>query len=132
MLQANANAPSNCNMSLEKLLERNEKEKKHKYTSRVINTEKSSFVPLVYSTAGAVAPECDKHHKRVAEVIAIKRRESYSHILNYIRTKVRFALLKSVLIAVRGIRGKEKQGIIPVSDIPFGLIPTETSYECDC
>ncbi len=128
-----ANAPSNSNMTMEKLFDRNENEKKSKYSSRVINTEKCSFVPLVYSTAGAVAPECDKHHKRVAEVMATKRRERYADVLNFIRTKIRFALLKSVLIAVRGVRGKAKvETSTPIYDIPFGLIPTEHSYESPC
>ncbi len=118
-------AKSNCAIPLEQLLKRNENEKKRKYSSRVINTEKSSFVPLVFSTAGSVAPECEKHHKRLAELLSNRRNEKYADIINFIRTKVRFALLKSVLMAVRGIRGKNVHKYTPIADIPFGLIPSE-------
>ena len=124
-----AGAKSNSDIPLEKLLSRNENEKRRKYSSRVINTEKSSFVPLVYSTAGSTGQECQRHHKRLAERISIKRRELYSHVINHIRTRIRFALLKSVLIAIRGIRGKETRGTIPLSFIPFNLIPEEKTYE---
>ena len=123
-------AKSNAGKSLDKLLNVNEKEKQTKYSSRVINTEKSSFVPLVFSTGGSSAPQCQRHHRRVAELISNKRSEQYSHIMSYIRTRVRFALLKSVLMAVRGIRGKPSQRSTPVSHVPFNLIPTEDIYEC--
>ena len=127
-----ANAPSNRSLSFDKLYAKNENEKKTKYLSRVINTEKSSFIPLVFSTAGGTAPECDRFHKRVAELIAHKRKENYSHVISYVRTKVRFALLKSVLIAIHGIRGRnyKNRTSYPISDISFGLIPTEETYEC--
>ena len=123
-------AKSNSTVPLEQLLKRNENEKKRKYSSRVINTEKSSFVPLVYSTAGSVAPECEKHHKRLAEMISNRRKEKYADIINFVRTKVRFALLKSVLMAVQGIRGRNTNKYTPIADIPFGLIPCEQTYEC--
>lgn len=125
-----SNASSNRGKPIDQLLKQNEKEKKQKYGSRVINTEKSSFVPLVYSTAGCVAIECEKHHKRVAELISLRRKEKYADTINFITTKLRFPLLKSVLIAVRGIRGKNIQKYTPISDIPFGLIPSDKIYEC--
>ena len=125
------NAPSNISLPLDKLLIRNEKEKKLKYNSRVINTEKSTFVPLVFTTGGVAGPECDRFHKRIANIIAEKRRERLGDVMNYIRTKVRFSLLKSVIIAIHGIRGQTKQQpATPASDIAFGLIPTMDSYEC--
>ncbi len=126
-----ANAPSNQTVPLEKLLTRHEKEKKDKYLSRVINTEKSSFIPLVFSTSGGMAPECEIFHKKLAEKIAFHRRERYSDVMAYIRTRVRFSLLKSVLVSIHGIRGKQR--IIPttpLSCIDFGLIPQEAEYEC--
>ena len=44
------NAPSNLNVPLDKLYKRNEEEKKTKYNSRIINTERASFILLVFST----------------------------------------------------------------------------------
>ncbi|CAH3143545.1 unnamed protein product [Porites lobata] len=65
-----------------------------------------TFTASVMSTSGGVGIEADRHHKRIASLIAEKRRESYADVLNYIGTKLRFCLLRSVLIAIRGVRGK--------------------------
>ena len=43
----------------------------------------------------------------LAQLIAKKRNEEYYQVINYIRTRIRFSLLRSVLVAVRGERGKE-------------------------
>ena len=72
------NAPSNMSLPGDKLLLKNEAEKKTKYASRVINTERASFIPLVFTTSATTAPECDRFHKRVAELISNKRKEQYS------------------------------------------------------
>ena len=41
-------------------------------------------------------------NKRLAEKIAEKRKEPYASVKMYIRTKLRFALLRSTLAAIRG------------------------------
>ena len=67
--------------------------------------------------------EAEKFHKRLAQLIATKRNEEYSHVANYVRTRLRFCLLKSVLVSLRGVRGKfRKEGITPVSNLSFNLI----------
>ena len=91
------NALSNLPTPVDKLLLRNEAEKKSKYASRVINTERASFIPLVFTTSATTAPECNKFHKRIAELIANKRKEQYSKVLSYIRTRISFTMLKSIL-----------------------------------
>jgi len=53
-----------------------EKNKKDKYNHRVIDIDKSSFNPLVF-TSGGMAPESNRVNKRLAEKIAEKRREPY-------------------------------------------------------
>ena len=126
------NAPSNLKIPLDKLLLKNEKEKKSKYNSRVINTERASFIPLVFTTAATTATECNKFHKRLAELISIKRKENYGHVINYIRTKVSFAMLKSILVSIHGVRGKnekEQKSMKNIADVSFGLIPSEDIYE---
>ena len=74
----------------------------------MIDIEKSSFNPLVFTTTGGMAPECNRVNKRLAEKIpaAEKHREPYASVITYIRTKLRFALLRSTLAAIRGFRGK--------------------------
>ncbi len=75
------------------------------YNDRILQIEKSSFVPLVYTTTGGMGPQCEAVHKRLAERIAEKRNEKYSHVMNHIRTRLRFALLKTVVTSMRGFRG---------------------------
>ena len=71
--------------------------------------------------------------QRLAELISSKRKEKYSHVLNYIRTRISFSMLKSVLVSIHGVRekqGRHVHGTKNVSEVAFGLIPTEESYEC--
>ena len=48
---------------------------KDKYNQRVIDIEESSFNPLVFTTTGGIAPECNRVNNRLAEKIAEKCRE---------------------------------------------------------
>ena len=67
--------------------------------------------------------EAERFHKRIAELIALKRHETYSSVINYIRTRLRFCLLKSVLTSLRGVRGKSThEKVSPVPSVSFGLI----------
>ena len=61
-------------------------------------------------------------------LMAEKKNESYADVINYIRTRLRFSMLKSVLVAIRGVRGKYKKPA-PISTLSFNLIDTEYS-EC--
>jgi len=45
-------------------------------------------------------------NKRLAEKIAKKLREPYASVMTYIRTMLRFALLRSTLTAMRGFQDK--------------------------
>ena len=76
-----------------------------KYKDRIVQAEKGSFCPLLFSTSGGVGPLCDNLHKRLASIIAHKRKEKY-HVICFKRTRLRFALLKCVLMGLRGIWGK--------------------------
>jgi len=74
------------------------KKKNVKYKQRVIDIEKFSFNLLVFTTIGRIAPECIRVNKRLAE----KHREPYAPSMSYIKTKLRFALLRSTLAAIQG------------------------------
>ena len=116
-------APSNVGKALDVLLLDNEKEKMVKYNDRVLQVEKSSFVPLVFSTSGAMSIQCQRLHKQLASLIARKKGEKYSIVMGHIRTRLRFSLLRSTLIAIRGFRGGRKEAIVdPVTEIDFGLV----------
>ena len=91
-------------------------------------------MPLIsqkpFSTSGGVGPLCDTLHKRLASIIAHKRKEKYGDVIRFIRTRLRFASLKCVLMGLRGIGGKNTgQNEEQLADISFGLIPQIPFYE---
>ncbi len=124
------NAPSYMATPMPKLYERHEQEKMKKYSSRAITVERASFTPLVYTTFGGWGPQAQRYHKRLASLIASKRNEEYHYVINHIRLKVRFSLLRSVLIAVRGERGKRSPQAQPFSSTAFNMVPEAMQYEC--
>ena len=124
------NAPSYLQTPLSSLYKNHENEKMRKYNSRVITVEKGTFTPLVYSTFGGCGPQAKRYHKRLAELISRRRNEEYRHVVNHIRIKVRSSLLRSVLIALRGERGKRPASTQPFSCTSFNMIPEAMNYEC--
>ena len=116
------NCQSYSNMDIEKAYVHHQNIKKHNYKERVLNVEHGSFTPVIFTTTGGVGPEANKHHKRIAQLMAIKKKGEYSQIISYIRTRLRFNLLKSILVAVRGERGRRTRAG-PISAIEFGQIP---------
>ena len=73
------------------------------------------------STSGGWGKEARRHHQRIATLIALKRNEEYADVMNYIRTRLRFSVLKSILTAVRGVREKSREAA-PISSVSFNLI----------
>ena len=121
------NCLSNSDKTLKEIYERNEKEKKDFYESRVIHVERGNFTPLVFSTSGGMAPGCQRFFKRVATMIAEKKGQKYQHVVTYVRTRLRFAMLKSTLIAIRGYRGRVINKEVPLDELNFNTIPTPMS-----
>jgi hypothetical protein len=109
------------NKSIDDVYLLHENQKKNQYNERVIQIEKGSFTPIVGSTCGGWGIEANRHHKRITTLIAEKRNESYADVISYIRTRLRFSVLDSVLTAVRGVRGKTRPGA-PISSIDFNLV----------
>ena len=123
------NSPSYRNKKIEQVYIQQEQEKKRIYNQRVLQVEKASFIPLVFSTSGGMGPECTRYHKQLAELISHKTNEDYPKVMNHIRTRFRFTLLKSTLIAIRGVRGNLRKPNRIISDLSFNLIPDRPSYE---
>ena len=78
--------------------------KKRAYNDRIINVEHGTFTPLVFSTSGGESPECLKYHQRLAVLLSNRRGENYSQTITYVRRRVRFCILRTTLIALRGFR----------------------------
>ena len=105
---------------------KHEDEKKRTYNQRILEVEKASFVPLVFSTSGGMGKEAETFHKRLAVLLSNKRGILYSEAMTFIRRQLRFCILRTVLMSVRGYRGKEIRTDNRNSDI--NLIPTEQEY----
>ena len=124
------NSPSYLSKTSEQLYKTHEREKMRKYNSRVLQVEKGSFTPLIYTTFGGWGPQATRYHKRLAEKISAKRKEDYSDVLGYMRKRIRFSLLRSALVAIRGERGKRSGFAKPIAATSFNLIPETLQYEC--
>jgi hypothetical protein len=123
------NAPSYRSSNLSALYRKHELEKMRKYNSRVITVERGSFSPLIYTTFGGMGPQATRYHKRLAEMVAHKRNENYNQVISHMRTRVRFSVLRSTLVAIRGERGKKPPSEKPLSCTSFNLIPNAATYD---
>ena len=113
------NCTSNGDKTLKQIYEEHETEKR-KY-NEVLNVERGNFTHLVFLTTGGMSPECVRFLNRLAELQVIKKTR-YQDVVGHLRTRIRFALLRSSLVAFRGYRGKACKDI-SIPDVYFGLIP---------
>ena len=98
------NAESYADFSPQQIYRKHETEKKRKYAERILQIEQGTFSPLIFTTAGGMAPECQMFHSRLAELIATKKAEEYSKTMNWLRVKISFSLIRSALVCLRGSR----------------------------
>ena len=73
-----------------------------------MDVEHGTFTPLVFSVSGVMAKECSMYHKHIAEKISRKYDERYEKVINIIRCKLSFIILKSALLCVRVSRSYKK------------------------
>ena len=96
-------ANSNRNSTLEKILERQEKEKKKKYLQPCLERRRH-FTPFVATTDGMLGKEAKKFIARLATCLAGKWRSSYSQVMAYIRGRISIAVLRGTSRRIRGSR----------------------------
>ena len=102
-----------------------EGEKKRKYNARVLEVEKGTFTPLVFSTSGGMGVEAHRLVKRLAQRMEVATGQRYSDAVSFIRKRLRFELLKTTVIAMRGDRGSRARTLneIPMGDLDLNLEP---------
>ena len=103
------NADSYRDLTPKEIYKKHENAKKKRYAERVMEIEQRTFTPLVFTTTGAMVDECVKYHSRLAELIAVKKGESYSSAISWIRAKVSFAIVGSAILCLRGSRSRRRQ-----------------------
>ena len=109
----------------QQIYRQHENEKKRMYASRVMEVEQATFTSLVFTTTGGIAPECQVYHKRLAELLSVKKGEDYSTTMSWIRTKILFAILRTSLLCLRRSRSLRRVNLNPKEmdfDIERGLL----------
>ena len=57
--------------------------------------EKATFTPAVFVTSRGMSKECEQFVNRLAHLIARKRKEMYCDVVRHVRTRIRFAMLRT-------------------------------------
>ena len=70
------NCPSYMDTDIKRLYTSHENEKKRFYNERVMEIEKGTFTPIVLSTSGGMGEEAERYHKRIANLIADKKKNN--------------------------------------------------------
>ena len=100
-----------------------EEQKKRANNARILEVERGVFTALVFSTSGGMEEEAKTLFKRVAAKMVNKTGQKYSET---IRKRLRFDLLKTTFIALRGYRCKPSpSSSIEISELDLNveLIP---------
>ena len=103
---------------------RHEQDKKTQYNDRVIEVEKGTFTPVIFSCRGGVSKEASRLLKAIAQKLAEKRNESYSTSISFIRRRISFDLTRTVFnkdmcISFRGDRGSKRD--LAIEELDYGM-----------
>ena len=100
-----------------------ERRKKSAYNARVLEVERGTFTPVVFSTTGGMGLEAQVLFKRIAEKMSRKSGTRYSDTISFIRKRIRFDLLRTTIIALRGHRGKKIGAPDEIETLDINLEP---------
>ncbi len=62
------------------------------------------FTLLVFSTTGSMGKEETTFYKQLADILSRKQEKTYSVVMGWIRCWPSFAILRSVIMCIRGTR----------------------------
>ena len=66
----NVNSGCQDDLTAAKVYTKHEAEKKKNYNQRIMQVEHGTFIPLIFSVNGGIAPEFERYHKHIMERIA--------------------------------------------------------------
>jgi len=99
-------ARSYSHLTQASLMKTAEKAKMREYKERIRDVEHADFNPLVFTTMGAMAPQCQVVVKKLAEKLSLKQGTNLSVVTGWLRVRLSFALLRTSIQCVRGTRQK--------------------------
>ena len=91
-------APSNCRSSLTATYRQHEATKRRAYEQRVREIEHGSFTPVVFSATGGMVLAATTTYKRLASLLADKRKQEYSKTICWLRCAIIFSLVRSAVM----------------------------------
>ena len=100
------NAARYANQSFQQCYASNDNEKKRKHNNKLINVKQRYFTSLVFSRNVGMGRECKKFYSVLAEMITIKRKQEYCLTMSWLRRKISFSVMRSILLCIRESRGK--------------------------
>ena len=103
---------------LEKLFLQHEQQKKLEYNERIVNVDRGTFCPLVFTTAGAASPECVKFLQRLCGMLANLDRMPYAQTVWYVCCRLSFALLRAAIMCLCGSRSSYHQPVNALHELP--------------
>ena len=118
-------ASSYLQTSLVKCFDNIQREKKRKYNPRVNQIEHGSFSPLVFTPYGGMGREAEHFVSTLFAKLALKRNLPYASIVNWLRSKISFALIRSAILCVRGTRDWRKPSTYSSANIELAQFITE-------
>ena len=92
-----------------------------KYAARITQVRHGSFNPFVFSSFGGMSRAYSFFYKKLAEKLAEKRNLSSSETMCFVRTKINFSLIKSLVLCVRGSRSVHNDAVT-VADTDIELV----------
>ena len=76
---------------------------------------------------------CEAFNRRLAQgqLVSEKRKVSFGSVMTHIRTRLRFALLRSIVTALRGVRGRKSGSgrMKDLSNVNFDFVPEREMYD---
>ena len=100
-----SDSSSYCDKSPQSVLVTAERKKKRKYIA-ACESRHCSFTPLCLTIEGLVGTEMKSFVQRLANRLSTIWDLHYSLTMNWVRTKLSFALLRATNLCVRGTRSK--------------------------
>ena len=112
---------------LTKTYRRHENDKRRQYEQLILNVEHSSFVPLVFSATGGMSKLTSTFYRHLALKLSAKHGEHLPVTLGLLRCHLSFALLRAVIMCIRGVRSSRSA---PIMNSVFDLQVAESRLCC--
>ena len=107
----NPYAPTNRNSTISTCYRNHETQKKRAYDQRIREVEHATFTPLVMSATGGLARQAAVFYKRLADLLSSKINQPYCKTITWLRCRLSFALLRSVIQCIRGARSSHGHAV---------------------